>query len=288
MNAIRIVMPVLYLILAPLIGALLEGCDRKISARMQRRVGPPIRQPIYDIIKLFKKQVIGVDKAQGFLLVTNLILTALTGCLFFLGVDLLMVFFIFSTSSVFLYLAVCVTGSPTSNMSAQRELIQEMAVEPATLFTALGFYLVTGSFSTVSVITRNVSAIAATPGFFVAFCFVLTVRMRKSPFDTALSEHAHQELVRGITTEMGARNLAIFQITEWYETVMMLGVAALFFINSHSWSVVLAIVVILVLYFLLILLDNCCARLKWKDMLMDLWIVTLLFDGINLIILMMI
>lgn len=288
MEVSRIIMPILYVVLAPFLGALLSGCDRKISARMQRRVGPPILQPIYDVIKLFKKQVIGVDRAQGFLLFTNLILTVLTGCLFFLGMDLLMVFFILATSSSFLYLAVCVTGSPMSSMAAQRELVQEMAVEPATILAALGFYLATGSFGTIHIISQPVSAIIKTPGFFIAFCFVLTVRMRKSPFDTAQSEHAHQELVQGITTEMGARNLAMFQITEWYETILMLGVAALYFLNSSPWSLLLAAVVILALYFVEILLDNTCARLKWKDLLIDLWAVTLLCDGINLIILMMI
>ena len=31
-----------FLILAPFLGGLLDGIDRKISARMQRRVGPPL------------------------------------------------------------------------------------------------------------------------------------------------------------------------------------------------------------------------------------------------------
>ncbi len=44
---------IVYLILAPVIGGLLAGIDRKISARMQRRVGPPIMQPFYDVFKLW-------------------------------------------------------------------------------------------------------------------------------------------------------------------------------------------------------------------------------------------
>ena len=36
---------VLYLALAPLAGALLDGVDRKLSARMQGRKGPPLLQP---------------------------------------------------------------------------------------------------------------------------------------------------------------------------------------------------------------------------------------------------
>jgi ech hydrogenase subunit B len=154
-TGVRVVLVVLYVLLAPLIGALLAGIDRKISARMQRRVGPPVLQPMYDVIKLLKKQVIAVDRSQGFLIVSYMILTIITGCLFFAGVDVLMVFFIMSTSSVFLYLAAVVTGSPMSTMGALRELVQDMAIEPALLFSAVGFYLATGSFEVESIISGS-------------------------------------------------------------------------------------------------------------------------------------
>ena len=45
-----------YLILAPIVGGLLAGLDRKFSAKMQRRVGPPVLQPFYDVFKLFEKE----------------------------------------------------------------------------------------------------------------------------------------------------------------------------------------------------------------------------------------
>ena len=42
---LTVISGIAYLILAPVLGGLLAGIDRKISARMQRRVGPPIMQP---------------------------------------------------------------------------------------------------------------------------------------------------------------------------------------------------------------------------------------------------
>ena len=48
-----IISVIAYLILAPLAGGLLAGLDRKLSARMQRRVGPPFLQPFYVVLKLF-------------------------------------------------------------------------------------------------------------------------------------------------------------------------------------------------------------------------------------------
>ena len=44
-----------FAIVAPVLGCLLAGLDRKISARMQGRVGPPLLQPYYDVRKLIEK-----------------------------------------------------------------------------------------------------------------------------------------------------------------------------------------------------------------------------------------
>lgn len=284
----KLIFVLCYIIVAPFIGAILEGFDRKISARMQRRVGPPIRQPLFDVIKLFKKQVIVVDRSQSFLIMSYLLLTIMTGCMFYAGVDLLMIFFVLSSAAVFVYFAATVTGSPMSTMGGLRELVQDMAYEPAVLLAAVGFYLTTGSFEIEDIINQDTSAIIKMPGFFIAFVFILTIKMRKSPFDSAQSHHPHQELVKGLTTEMGAKNLAYFQITEWYETILMLSVEALFIINKNPWSYLAAVLVILATYFLEILIDNTSARMKWQDMLKLSWIVTLLAGGVNLMVLMLI
>ncbi len=277
-----------YVLLAPFIGGFLEGIDRKISARMQRRVGPPILQPFYDVIKLLKKQVIVVDKSQTFLLMSYLILSVLTGAMFFFGTDILMCFFVLSTAATFLYFAAVVTSSPYSSFGATRELIQMTAYEPAVLLACVGFYLATGTFEVSKIATADVSAIKVLPGFFVAFLFILTIKMRKSPFDTSASHHPHQELVKGLTTEMGAKNLALYTITEWYENVFLMGVIGLFIINKNPWSILAAIAVVALTYFLEILIDNSSARMKWVPMIKVSWIVTILAAGLNLMILMLV
>ena len=45
---------VAFAILAPIIGCLLAGIDRKLSARLQGRVGPSLLQPYYDVRKLLE------------------------------------------------------------------------------------------------------------------------------------------------------------------------------------------------------------------------------------------
>jgi hypothetical protein len=70
-----------YLILAPIAGGLLAGVDRKISARMQGRYGPPILQPFYDFFKLLEKEPITVNKVQDFLFMCFLIFIIITDLL---------------------------------------------------------------------------------------------------------------------------------------------------------------------------------------------------------------
>src|ERR1035437_5913260 len=55
----------IYLVAAPIVGGILAGWDRRISARMQSRQGPPILQPFYDVFTLFQTQNPGVRRSQN-------------------------------------------------------------------------------------------------------------------------------------------------------------------------------------------------------------------------------
>ncbi len=284
----RVIGIVAFLFLAPLVGGLLNGLDRKISARMQGRIGPSIFQPFYDVIKLLSKQFIVVNTAQIFLVISFLLTVIVTGCMFFGGSDIMLCFFLLSTGAAFLIFAACITNSPYSNLGASRELLAMMSYEPAVLLACIGFYLATGSFNVSDIIQADLPAIIKTPGFFVAFVFILTIKLRKSPFDLSASHHPHQELVKGLTTDMGAKTLAFYEIAEWYEQVFLMGFVGLFFVNSNPWSYLVAVVAVLLTYFLEILIDNTSARVKWQVMLKLAWGVTLLVAGVNLIILMIV
>lgn len=284
----RIIGIVAFLFLAPLVGGLLSGLDRKISARMQGRIGPSILQPFYDVAKLLSKQFIVVNTAQIFLVISFLLTVIFTGCMFFGGSDILLCFFLLSTGATFLIFAACITNSPYSNLGASRELLAMMSYEPAVLLACIGFYLSTGSFNVSDIIQADLPAIVKAPGFFIAFVFILTIKLRKSPFDLSASHHPHQELVKGITTDMGAKTLAFYEIAEWYEHVFLMGFVGLFFINNNPWSYLVAVIAVLLTYFLEILIDNTSARVKWPVMLKGAWGVTLLVAGVNLIILMIV
>ncbi len=275
-----------YIIFAPILGGIMSGIDRKITARMQGRQGPPVLQPFYDVIKLLKKETVFVNHVQIFYLLTFLFFVIFTGCLFFGGFDLLMVFFALTTANLFLILAATSAHSPYANMGANREMMQMLAYEPMVLLTAVGFYLATGTFKVREIVTSSSALpILMLPGVFVGFVFILTIKLRKHPFDLATSHHAHQEMVKGITTEFSGEMFAIVEIAHWYENVFLMGVIALFFINANWWTILIALAAISVTYTVLILVDNTNARLKWQKMFKNSWIVTIIAGALNVFIL---
>ncbi len=275
----------LIIVLAPIVGGLLTGIDRKITARMQRRKGPPILQPFYDVIKLMQKSSTTVNAITRFYVTFSLCFTVFTVVLFCMGVDLLLCIFAFTLACIFFVIAGYSSYSPYSLIGAERELIQIMCYEPMILLTAFGFHEVMGTFSTAAAFSQPYPVIAKLPFIFIGFTYVLTIKLRKSPFDLSMSHHGHQEIVKGITTEFTGICLAMVEITHWFETVFALGLVYLFFVWQAPFSWVLGIVFCLLLYSFEILIDNAFARIKWRPALKISWLVTLVFGGINLFVL---
>ncbi|WP_330364952.1 respiratory chain complex I subunit 1 family protein [Anaerovorax odorimutans] len=285
MNMTIIISVIAYIILAPIVGGLLAGIDRKISARMQGRVGPSILQPFYDMFKLMEKEAITVNKAQDFYVGCFLFFIIVTGGFFFAGLDLLLVIFTLTLASVFLIVAAFSSNSPYAQIGAERELLQMMAYEPMVLITAAGLYLVTGSFNISDIINpENGMAIKFLPGIFLGFVFILTIKFRKSPFDLSMSHHGHQELVKGLTTEFAGKTMALIEIAHWYENIFLLGIVFLFIANGTVWGAVAAVVVCLVTYFIEILIDNSYARMKWQIAINSSWIVAITLGFINMLV----
>lgn len=276
----------LYLLLAPILGGLLSGCDRIISARMQRRKGPPLLQPFYDFLKLWGKQPIAVNKAEGFYIFGFLLFVLLTGTLFFAQGDILLVVFTLTMASVCLIIAAYAVDSPYSQIGAERELVQTMAYEPMLLMVALGFYLASGSFSVGDILTGAHMNILRMPGIFIGLCFILLIKFRKSPFDISMSHEAHQELIGGLKTEISGRTLAVVEIAHWYENVFLFGLVLLFFASDTWWTWILGLAICEIVFFAEILIDNCCARIKWERMLASTWLVGLMAGFLNIAFLM--
>ncbi len=281
MDIMFIVAPVLFLILAPILGALLAGCDRVLTARFQSRIGPPLLQPFYDVAKLWHKEKAFSNPVEIIFTTAYLVLIAFSGAMMTTGGSLLFVVFSLALAHTFLILAAYAANAPYSNIGAERELLGLMISEPILILLAVGCYMVSGSFESYHMMLLDVPGIVFLPGVFIAFVAVLTLKLRKSPFDISTSHHAHQELVKGVTSSLSGKSLAKVEIAHWYEMVIFLSLLLIFFAGSP----ILAAVTIVLVYLLELVIDNIFPRVTWKMTVKSLWIITLVFGVGNIVIL---
>lgn len=238
-------------------GLLYKGVDRKISAHMQGRIGPPIRQPFRDVGKLFTKENIVPENAIPW--VFNLApLIGLIGTISILlylpiipqpdgglaplvpfGGDLILILYLLMIPSLALVIGGFASGSPYATVGAQREMATMIAYEfpLAIIIISIAWRLSaqgsTDVFALSSIATMPVWNIAGPVGFigFLILLFVLVIvtpaELSKIPFD---APEAETEIAGGLLVEYSGRNLAMFYLTDGVKTVVMASlIVALFF-----------------------------------------------------------
>lgn len=273
------------IILAPAAGGLLTGFDRVISARLQGRQGPPLLQPFYDVLKLMEKESIEVNSMHRFFVYISMVFAVFTTVILLSGGDILLAIFALTLGSVFFVLGGYASNSPYNTIGSERELLQIMSYEPMVLLTCIGLYYAQKSFFIKDIVGASKPSILYLPGVFIGLLFILTFKLRKSPFDLSMSHHGHQEIVKGITTEYSGKDLAVIEVTHWYEVIISLTLVYVFFATAAPISHVFAVIACLLVYLLEILVDNGSARVKWQHALKSAWIVTGIMGTVNLLIL---
>jgi len=256
-------------IAAPLIGGWLKGIDRRLTARMQGRWGPPLLQPFYDVIKLFGKNPMVAGRTQTVFAYAFLGLTVTAVVFFALMQDLLMLLFILFFGSLCLPLGALSVKSPYSQLGGHRELLRFLAYEPILLLAAVPIALKVDGFSITAILEHGEPLLPGLWLTFIALLIALAMVMRKSPFDVSSSEHAHQELVGGVLTEYSGPYLALIELGHWYEMVLVLSVLGLFWAAGSLWW--LSIIIALLGWLVILLVDNTSARLTWSSMLRFAW-----------------
>lgn len=274
-----------FIIAAPFVGGLLTGIDRVITARMQGRQGPPVLQPFYDVMKLIQKESIEVNSMHRFFVYISLVFAIFATGILITGGDILLAVFALTLGSIFFVLGGYASNSPYSIIGSERELLQIMSYEPMVLLACVGLYYADRSFFVKEIISNQVPAIVYLPGIFIGLVFILTFKLRKSPFDLSMSHHGHQEIVKGITTEYSGRDLAVIEVTHWYEVIFTLTLVYVFFATSSPISHIAAVIICGLVYLLEIVIDNAFARLKWQQAFISAWIITGTMGIINLLIL---
>jgi len=261
------------LLLAVPAGALIAGVDRRLTARLQSRQGPPLAQPIWDVLKLFGKEACVSSPWLIFSAYMTLASSALALLIFFMQGNLLMLFFVLTIGAVFRVVGALTVPSPFGNAGAQRDLLQMLAYEPLLILVFVGLSSEAGSFNISAITDLNTPLLLQLPFLYLALGYVLTIKLAKSPFDIASSHHGHQEIVRGVLTDYAGAELALLEIAHWLDVVLLLGLCALFW---HT-SLIGIVLLLSITYALEILIDNVSARLTWQWMIKNAYGTTLIF-----------
>ncbi len=245
-------------------GLIYKGVDRKVSAHMQGRIGPPIIQPFRDVRKLFVKENVIPENAIPWIFnlaplagliatVTILLYLPIAGFdpvlswmsdgSVMMGGDLILILYLLMIPSLAMVIGGFSSGSPYSIVGAQREMATMIAYEfpLAIIIVTLAWKLgseqalgLSNSFALTTIaatpIWNNVAGPLGLIGFGLLL-FVLVIvtpaELSKIPFD---SPEAETEIAGGLLTEYSGRNLAMFYLTDGVKTVVLATlVVALFF-----------------------------------------------------------
>jgi len=203
---------------------------RKLRARIHSRLGPPITQPYWDLLKLMGKEDLrstgGVVYASlpaltlgSLLLLATLIPMGTAAPLAFAG-DMIVVLYVAAMSGVLIMLTGFASASPYASIGSSREMMMLLSVEPI-----LAIALSVGAFKARTLAlggiinwqVQNGPSISMAIGG-VAFFLALQGMAGKLPFDIA---EADQEIMGGSLVEQSGPRLALFRWAIWTKQLVL-------------------------------------------------------------------
>lgn len=210
-------------------GLLAGWVDRKVTARLQWRVGPPWHQNFTDIIKLLGKEIIVPQGAKiAFLLspCLGLLSAGLTagilgeavffGSKGFTG-DLIVVLYLLTLPAIAVILGASSSANPLASVGASREIKLVLAYELPFILSVIAMVIKCGGAIQLGRILNFQfffgSNIASISGFlaFLAALLCMQAKLCLVPFDAS---EAEQELAGGVLIEYSGAALAIFKLSK--------------------------------------------------------------------------
>lgn len=268
-------MSALMTLFAPILGGLVYGFERVLRARMQRRQGPPLLQPFYDMFKLMEKRTLIIHALHAMLGVVHFFLLWLTVGAVFFGWNLLYVIFLHLFALIVLVMAGYSVRSVYSHLGANRELLAMVAYEPVLILVAVGFFLQSGSFEIASIL-QEPPHLMQMPLLFAALLMIIPIKVKKSPFDVV---EAHQEIVGGVEVEYSGLFYEFMYMARFLEYLFIYSFVFLF----GGSSVVIGTVLVVTVFFLINLIDNATARVRTADMVKIVYAGAITLSVINLL-----
>ena len=253
MNVIvTIVIFICVVVLSTIFSMLYRGIDRKLVARMQGRVGPPIIQPFRDVQKLLMKENIVPDGAVSWLFTAAPFVCLIASVLLLLYIplfgqkallggfgDAILVIYLLILPPLAYVLGGFASSSPYATVGAQREMVIMMsyelplAVAVVTLAWRIGQAAMGNPFmfSTIAQypIWNSVGPLGVIGSLVLLFTLLVVTpgEAAKVPFDIA---EAETEIAGGLLVEYSGRNLCLFYLADIVKAFAMASlVVALFF-----------------------------------------------------------
>ncbi|MCD6411659.1 MAG: NADH-quinone oxidoreductase subunit H [Thermoplasmata archaeon] len=310
-------------IFAIIFGLIYKGIDRKLAAHMQARVGPPIRQPFRDVVKLFAKENIVPERAIGWLfnLAPVIALVSSITIMLYLPIgsfgpilstegDLILILYLLMIPSLAMVLGGFASSSPYAAVGAQREMVLMMSLEFPLAITVISIAWklsripVSDPFSLSTITSYPIWNQVGPLGFIgcvlllIVMLIVAPGELSKIPFDVP---EAETEIAGGLLVEYSGRNLALFYLADAVKTIAIGSlIVAIFFPYNLSSILNLAgylgkfadvvfyfLKLLAVIFFSVILVRVSVARLKIDQVVSTYWIPLTLLSLVGLVLMML-
>lgn len=266
------------------VGCVVSWIDRKVTARVQWRMGPPILQPFYDLVKLMGKEtVIPKNGVQSVFLITpviamaavTLVSTLLWRVLIspgttFVG-DLIVVVYLLTIPSIALIISGACSANPLASLGASREMKLILGYELPFILAIFVPVIKAGGLIRLGELLlwqwNNGMILGSLSGFlaFIVAIICMQAKLALVPFDMA---EAETEIIAGPFIEYSGTPLAIYKLGRW----MMLFVLPIFLVVMfmggivfQSWHILWGILKYVLLLVIIVLIRNTNPRVRIED-----------------------
>ena len=262
------------------VGLLTTWVDRKVSARVQLRVGPPWYQPFADTFKLLGKEVVVPAGARhtGFLLmpVVGLAAATLASTILwlvnlrpessFVG-DTIVALYVMTIPAIALIVGGSASGNPLGALGSAREMKLLFAYELPLVIAVLTTVVKVGSFSFEKILMYqeyngvmlgSVSGVLA----FIVMIFCAQAKLGLLPFDIA---EAETEIAGGTHIEYSGAPLAVVRLnTAIMYLVLPLFIITLFWggVNFIGWRILTSVLKYVAIVVIMVLIKNTNPRVR--------------------------
>ena len=288
-------------------GLLLAGIDRKILAKMQRRIGPPLQQPVYDFFKLLGKETIIPHAANrtAYLAAPVIGLVSLAVLVLFLPVfgwsvfsadsDMIVILYLLTIPGVALIIGGSASGSPYAGIGISREMVTMMAYEFPLIMILLAVAKKVGGnalcFSLQEISAwQQANGSLLTHGALIpaalAMLLVIPAEVGTQPFDVA---EAETEICEGPLIEYSGAPLAVFKLNTAIKMFVMTTLFTALFLGGLNTGIpalnilLLVAIDILLTILCMTLIHAATARLKIEHLFKFYWTVIAGLAGLSLV-----